>query len=278
MKSLFNLLFAVICIHPVLLRSQPVISSTVMEFTGEDSIGFYGQDITSFNPGPAGEDVVWNFSAREGEVNMQVYFNEGSNCGNKNSYQIIVETPAFFQPFSTTERQMLTDADNFSFCRIGGFELSMIFFTPYTLFKFPMTYNDNYLSEFNGHCDDGIFGDIGDFNGYSEATVDGYGTLILPGGIFEDVLRVKVVDSLGCNYSIMSSYWWFKEGYKGPLFRCIVTESGFNESIFVAEAGAALPLTTIDDQEDNQLIISPNPASCILNIISGNFNEYAIYD
>lgn len=255
------------------LSSQPIISFDVMLPSDGDSINYFCDTISGFDPGPAGEAVIWDFSSIASGPNLTNYF-WAASCGNIGSTEE-------FTPFGiggpwlswwgstwgTTERQIIVDDSSFSFCWIGGLEFQMNFDEPFKVFRFPLTYGLENMSSFTGLCDDGIFeeGAPDPFAGSSNMIVDGYGTLILVTGVFTDVLRVKVVDDISCNYGQIESYYWFKEGITYPLFKYLKNINDNAEFEFVRQNDPVI-VPILDIQPD--ISVYPNPADEFL-IVDG---------
>jgi hypothetical protein len=165
-----------------------------------------------------------------------------------------------------------------------------IYSDPETELVFPMTFedtfDDTYISSFSQ------FGVTTYTNGTIRGEADGYGTLVLPNGTFDEVIRVKIVDEsvdstdlgLGIVEKIIStstSYFWYSSVHPGPL--CI---HEYSEGIQVAIV-EGLPNDTIAIDPDTsfsfdptattssvefyqtdafELIASPNPFSSNLDL------------
>ena len=279
MKQFFSSFFIFLSISGF---SQPVITSNVMLPVAGDSIQYYAALATGFDPGPAGEDVNWDFSSYTGEPTMEIKFEESNDCGVfgtwLNMYNVDTQWMDWWGESSahTSERWFAVDDSSFSFCKIGGFEFEMNFNEPYTQMIFPATFGTENTSNYTGGCENGIFGsDPLPFIGSSGMFADAYGTLTLATGIYTDVLRIKVIDSIGCDYGQVDSYYWFKEGVKGPLFKYTKNYSWGYEYIF--ERKEAVGITGV---QNNEIYINvyPNPAVNYLIIEGINSGIAEIYN
>jgi hypothetical protein len=103
--------------------------------------------------------------------------------------------------------------------------------TPVVLMKYPFVYGDSLSAPYNGEY---IYFSEHRFRwGSNTVKADGKGTLILPAGTFNDVLRVKYIrteiDSFEAGFKtekLFTEYKWYKDGYKFPLFEILYEESG----------------------------------------------------
>ncbi len=262
--------------------SQPVINSDVMMPVGNDSVIYHGALATDFDPGPDGADVFWDFSTYTGEPTMELRFDESNDCGTMGTYHYVYE-PGYQwldwwgeSSMHTSERWFTTDESSFSFCKIGGLEFEMNFNAPFTQLIFPLTYGTENASNFTGTCFYG-FGttDTFPFSGSSAMLADAYGTLSLASGIYPDVLRVKVIDTMGCDYGRVDSYYWFKEGIKGPLFK--YTKDYLWSYEYMFERKDAADVTGIENNELH-LNMYPNPAAHYLIVSGLNSGAAEIYN
>lgn len=272
MKNLLSLFLSITTVYGF---SQPVINSDVMTPEIGDSIQYHGQTVVDFDPGPTGEDVTWDFSGIAGDENSTILFTSGYYCGDLTTHQNL-DAEEFTEHIPnlwgqlllpTTERRFTSTETSFSFCWIGGLEFGMDFDEPFTYFTFPLSYGLENMSLLTGLCNWGIYeiGDPDPFTGSSNMVVDGYGTLVLSTGVYSDVLRVKVIDNIGCGYGEVDSYYWFKEGYKGPLFIYSKENNLGYEDAFVRLNG---PEYLGIDETSIDISVYPNPAGNFL-IIKG---------
>jgi len=135
--------------------------------------------------------------------------------------------------------------------------------------RFPFTYTDTYTDNFSV-----TFTNQGTtFNraGTITVTADGYGTLILPDGTLNDVLRVHVVEEYTDNYTLggvpntisyySDIYLWYKPGTHFPVLAFTDLESDISSNQYGVYH---YPGTVgIDEKQNTNITIAamPNPAS-----------------
>jgi hypothetical protein len=99
---------------------------------------------------------------------------------------------------------------------------------PKTTLTFPFTFNSSVSDDYEGIEELGISSIVTHFNGISTTTADAYGSVMLPGGSFDDVLRLKLVtkntDSTDLGANIIeklvvttTTYIWYSPEYHSPL-------------------------------------------------------------
>jgi len=146
---------------------------------------------------------------------------------------------------------------------------------PIDYLHFPFTYNDSYTDNFDGNfVSQGIqFYRSGSVN----VSADAYGTLILPYGTINDVIRVKVEETYSDEYTYLGStdfiyystviYIWFKPGLQTYLFNLSTISSGTTNS----EYGSYTDINTVGVENIDVLSGSfnmyPNPANNETNLI-----------
>lgn len=102
---------------------------------------------------------------------------------------------------------------------------SAVYDDPQTLFTYPFTYNTVVTDNFS--CTTAVGTYTLEKTGTWKATGDGYGTLLLPTGTYNDVLRIKIEsythdDYIGATtiYELETiEYWWVRATSKAPLFK-----------------------------------------------------------
>lgn len=272
MKKIITLLLVITSIN---CFAQPTISSSVAGEVG-DEFSFTIVNTTDFDPGPAGENVTWDFSGI-------------ATSGTASNYTLITaEATGQAGTFPGANTASDYGSDTYAFFKISPSEYSIYgVYTPVTVISysdpeeivvFPLTYGttneDDLYSEF--------FSGIETIrSGSNELLGDGYGTLILPSGTYTNVLRMKLQEDYsdeGVDFPItieynFESYYWFKEGVKGPLFQYNYQEvvSGIptvNESYQINNNMEEVAIQSNLTSSDVKLF--PNPASEVLNLYASN--------
>lgn len=223
-------------------------SNDPYEITAKDNnprIGdsFFKKQIDYIDPGDAGENVVWNFSnvnviidkysvsydAPPLDNGVYIMGNERFTAKDYPANSFIV----YLENNTTMYYYQLKD----NFLQSIGHEnpAVILHYNPRMILELrPMKYNDYYKQEYKSK---GLYS--GSVNiatkGYTEVSADGYGTIILPDGTFENALRVKwtqiikdvpidggamlgTPEEIEKNTRIFTTYKWYVKGYRYPVF------------------------------------------------------------
>lgn len=208
------------------LYPQITIGNGHMWAIGDHGVAHMVGDTTGVNPGNSGANQTWNFS--------------NINIGSDSIVANVVNpnTTPYFSYFPTSNIAMITGGYNYytisdgDMNMIGSVDGTLpdqkitIFSDPELYLRIPFTYNstftDNYFATFAFS-----FGDTGIKRGIVTKTADSWGTIILPGGTFNNVLRIHTIsdetDSVIAPYPhverrIGHEYSWYSSQYKNPLF------------------------------------------------------------
>ena len=138
--------------------------------------------------------------------------------------------------------------------------------------RFPITFNDTFNDAFAGSVN--LAGTVLPRNGNLTVTAEGYGTLTTPAGTFQNVLKLKTVETanpLTLYSETTTTYDWLQEGTRFPLLRMTrrVTLVGTMYSSFYLNAGLG---TNEELAAKVNLQVFPNPAFSEINI---RFNNQA---
>ena len=219
-------LFITALLLPLLTWAQPVFNATdVLPQQGEN-YGAQAFDASGIFPGPSGANQSWDFSTLQSlgtEVTQVVdpaTTPHGSDYGDAN---LAVGEDSSFLYYKGS-------ASAFEFYGLTTNENSAVYTDPEEHLIFPLTYGTSNTDVFNGIGRATIsgFGQLSTFRyGTGQMEADGYGTLILPTGTYNDVLRVKFVsmqtDSVSLFFidsvvnTTITSYQWLKAGTHAPL-------------------------------------------------------------
>jgi len=219
--------------------AQAPITSSINPSVGFSSFS-KAADTTGVVPGPAGANQTWNFSlnvtglavpssvipaAGTAFASSFPTANLASNAGN-GSY-------AYF----------LADNSQYTFLGIGTTNYVDVYTDPETYFSYPLNYNVPQTDNFAGNYsyDDGSGGTIHmTHTGTHTATYDGYGTLIVNGHTFNNVVRIKNVDDITYTSDIPSSstshseaYLWLQPNSPEALLSISSNVSDFGSGIVI---------------------------------------------
>jgi hypothetical protein len=190
-KTLLTLLVASFALP---LFAQPTITSTSFDF-GKTTRYFTTNDSVNPNIVPPANNVTWDYRFLTARAQDSILFSKKTNSSFASSFPLaneVIEEYTAWMASRAVERHNYKDSQ--VYLAYGGVFLpsSTYYYKPFQmLFKFPFVYN----SAFN----DSLYGIV---------TYDGYGSLQLPGGTFNNVYRTKTIDSI--SPSIMHyTYNWF---------------------------------------------------------------------
>ncbi len=283
-----NYFLIVLLCTAIFVKAQPTVTSSIAGGIG-DVISLSEVDATGFDPGAAGADVTWDFTG----ITLT-----GLTSGYTLVDPAVTGVAASFPGANVAGE---TGGGNYAFFKITTSEftnygaytptVTASYSDPETLYTFPLTYNatgsDNLYCEFTSGYDFVRSGSV-------SFTVDGYGTLKLPSGNYNNVLRLLVHETysdeaVGLPVTIdydFNNYYWVMEGTIGPVFEYMdmtittggfpsATEAAYVNADIVVPTGIELPAIT------GTVSIYPNPAADIIYIAgasSATASSVAIYD
>lgn len=238
--------------------AQPIINQT--NIPDNLTFRYYLADAETFDAGPAGADQTWDFSGL------------GITEGAALDFTLSAGTPYAATYPSATHVRHLTSGTNqmWQYLKSSDEKLEVVaevnpgvstmnYTNPRTVIEFPYTYER-------------VFSDIfstGQGSRSMNATYDAYGTLILPFGTYENVVRQKIM------ITGQIDYIW----YNADPFYAII------ETAFSNDRVALLENTTLGVKANSaQLALTtyPNPAEEVLHVklpgfIDGNAT-FQMYD
>ena len=192
------LLCLILITYTLSSQAQITIDQSITPQFGDAWTVKYYNDV-GFSEGPSGANQTWDFSTLELDGALDINFeildpSEVLGTENFPTATFVWHIPAF-------EIYEFYESTPDSISLVGGLNISngeIDFMTVYTdpedAIRLPMTYNDSYdyFSQYNQF----LFGNLlNTENRNGQFEVDAYGTLITPVGTYEDVLRVKIVET-----------------------------------------------------------------------------------
>lgn len=192
------------------------------------------KDIQFVEPGHSGANQVWDFTA--------IQFTEKNPVTS-----FLPSTAETLEGISNSNLSISDDGYNYfmnssenTLEELGYVNktknMTMVYSNPVLKMKYPFSYGDTYSDEFAGVA----FFDKTyriDFTGDYTATADGYGTLLMPNLILENVMRVKSVkkgiqvNPCGNIKINIVKYSWYAEGYRYPVMVITIVENTPNNSM-----------------------------------------------
>jgi hypothetical protein len=238
------------------------------------------------NPGPAGENQVWDFSASEFFITQSGYFADPQST----SFASIHPNADLV---SVTFDEGVSNYDFYKFEQDGvyvvGFEIqtsSIARSTVYSDFRkdlsSPMQYQESYTdSAFYQTESTGLSPFTSEGSTEYVVNVDGYGTLITPSDSYENVLRLHTMETTLLTVFpesgetdfleiIVENYFWIIDGYPIPVFSTTErTVNGQSTSSF-ARYISGITLTSENFENLPGVSLYPVPAVDFVNLDMGN--------
>jgi hypothetical protein len=240
--------------------------------------------------GPSGNGVVFDFTRLDNSSIDTLRIQDPSNTGNGASFAtsniatVQGMNVEFLTQGASGVEKVVTSLD------IAGAATDVVYDNPETYWNYPITMSDFYLDTYSAET---VIGGLATYsiNGSGAGVVDAYGSLILPEGTIDNVLRVKVIKSYSQALTILTEitdlgsnddtlYYFFAEGFHLPILTLSKSVGGFLDastySYFVN------PALFVNVNEKDVISAYPNPCSSnqinfsnLLNFIGG---ELKIFD
>lgn len=250
-KNYLILLFA-----SVSAFAQPIINPSNITLGVASEVFIAETD--GFDPGSAGPNKTWNFS---GLTMVSVGTSATTDPAGKpgaNTFPTAnfcsadtSEPPSSFVYFRHDAQKMELLGE--LYVGIGTVNYNA---NPKTYLEFPYTYNKVITDTYKAALDD----DATSFT----TTYDAYGTLILPFGTYQNVIRQKIVENG------QTDYIWF---HVSPFFPIIQTALA-DGAMGILKTPSVLATAHFD--QSSAFTVSPNPSSGIFNITLTNVREAQI--
>lgn len=286
---LFLMISALCFLKPVM--GQPTITSANMYAPG-DVLTLQSADTTGITEGAAGANQTWNFA------NLQ-------NMGAATTQSIVAASgTTYFSDFPAADIAIDAGGNTFSYLDISGndvYELGFgsasltLKYTDAQKFQtFPVTYNTSFTDNLVGSYMVGPF--LDNRTGDVSFVADGYGTLILPTGTINNVLRMKYIQNFtdvqeiggGNTVTTLSNtvtYYWMTPGNKNALMDIsyvTTTVIGFSTHLKTVYYYPGSVSTGNLLSPNANLQIFPNPASdkvnLSLNLDKGGLVKLSLYN
>jgi hypothetical protein len=227
------------------INAQPIINSLNLP-TNFEANAFYGGNPGGFDVGSSGSNVTWDYSSL---IILEV-----------GTYKTIpVAGSTYSSNFPTSNlcfKQTYFGSDFFFYHKQSSTKLEMLSFgyniaagsgysyttNPKTLFEFPFVFNTSFIDSYQSQSDPNPISDT--------IIYDAFGTLIMPFGTYNNVIRKKISLSDGTiNYS-----WW----NSNPLYPILEADNVEN-NIYIYQ-----PTLVSNNKElvfESEISISPNPTN-----------------
>lgn len=288
MKKL-SLLFLISLIINLSAIAQITFDSKHFPIVG-DVYTTYNVDTAGILPGTSGANQVWDFSnIKVGKTAKVMKFQDTSASKITRNYE----------PFNPSlcawdsSEIYIFNKDSIGFYLVAIYDTTkkteFVYVKQLQMMRAPMVYNDVFSSNFI--CDDSQNTNLFAMgNGTTELNADAYGTIKLPSGTYNDVIRVKqtmkskflnaaATDTI--SKSITTTYDWYDSKNKLPIFTIEITYTSIPALSIEKEIKISSAVMTNIEKIANKETVSiyPNPAKDIVNIIvNDNKSSLNIYN
>ena len=245
-----------IALLPISSYSQPVITSSVFPPDGS-ILELVGRNQVDVQENNIGANITWDFSQLDIPTDtLNLFFDESEGSAydslfpEANKVSII-----FFGQDSSFQYHSLTDFEwELQGSAFGSTPTLLAYSNAETITKFPVTFEDTWIDSFAFK-----FGssDI-EFMGTGIYEVDGYGTLILPNGTYDNVIRIhKIWSTPGWNDEV-HKYFYYSPDYYYSLLRMNKNEA---DTYYQTNPISIVTSSIEEDHKPDKVKISPNPIS-----------------
>lgn len=247
MKKIYTLLF-VSCI---------VISANAQFLMKSDShilkVGdeHYFNITNNVDAGANGAACVWNFSKLETSSQLTSYMYDVAKTGNSLD---IPEANTVLEEFGVKFFFKSTGSIMEQYGTVSGNTITK-YDKPFVKMVFPFEYGDVYSGDFSGIIEGPNFKQPIEGNYSLEA--DAYGTLIIPTGIYNNVIRIKTYKEeyskgSSCNCGVVS-YKWYSKDIRYPLLTIIQSQNSNGTTTIRTAYYSKFKLNEIIEKEDVNL-------------------------
>jgi hypothetical protein len=278
----------ILCNVLLMIISAPVFAQPTLTATSCNPVpgeSFYGHycETAGVDKGASGTSVTWDLS---GLVTLSMDTTSFIACSSSTTCDTFPGSN-LVSPQSGDYAYYVADANKFGFNGYSQSGANEYFSDPQASIMYPMTYGDVKVDTF-------VSAQPG-FQYYSHGIdsffADAYGTLKLPSGVYNNVLRVHVLiyetDSAATTTTQVDKYksevyFWYKAGFHYPLAMMSYDTSGTGTNVPVILDAVYYPFSTagvslVENQAAN-VQVYPNPATDLvhLNVSLANGGQVSI--
>jgi hypothetical protein len=218
----------------------------------------------SVDPGPSGQNVLWDFSAIT--THSSIVKNYSAQAVTTTTYpaaNVALASSVNDVAYLNSSTSLLEYyGGNISVGLVTG---SLNYTTPAIYAAYPMTYNTSTNSPVSGTVNIPSLSLNASFTGNSSLLVDGSGTISLPGSVsFSNTLRVVTAQTLNVTSIIATAtvvqvnYQYYVDGIKEPVFS--VSTATADVSSF---AGSSTNTQTFVTRHSNPVVTPPTPTNTV---------------
>ncbi len=280
MKKILLLLVSFVCTNAI---AQPILTATNTNPVGGETYKFKDRNNEYIgNETATGINYTWDFS------NLDT-INIDNRDGNMTSTSVsnIFEFKLNNSFAGISEYGLGAYPNRLEITNAKTFVSPTISFQDNKLLDYPFTYGDSFTNNWTGT---GTSGPSFTSHGSTVVRADGYGTLKLPSGTYNDVLRVKVYnaryDTLDVNnsivgYQIDTIFRWYLPDVHWPVLETTTTTAiDITQSQVTYRKNTRfmenIPTSINGLLKNEEVIVYPNPTNkeFVLSIEDGHLNNY----
>jgi len=253
----------------VTLFSQPTITSANMYAAGDELL-IQPADTTGVVPGPLGANQTWDFSGitNDGALTTQTV--------------VLASATPYASSFTGSDIAIDAGGGNYGYFDINGDDIfetgfaSAAIVAPYSdpqkFISYPFTYTTSFTDALAANFE--INGYENNRTGTVNFLVDGYGTLLLPGKTYTDVLRIQYTQNITdvlhfgpitlTTTTASTTYIWMIEGNKNALMDISYISTSVSGNTINTKSVYYYPGATSTEDvvvKENSIELFPNPAS-----------------
>lgn len=242
---------------PLYSMAQLTLDASYNFDAGDSYTQHINMGLSGVQPGSAGANVTWDFSAygtaNTAPVNLQAA--SSSNYPDADVYFSQSGSQSFF---STTPQALGYYGNSNS---LG----TLVYTNAEEQVRYPLTYGDSYTDYKVGN--NIVAGQVQDLTGTITVSADGYGTLITPAATYANTLRLQLIrrDTFRSQGQVSSTvtdtfYYWYAENIDFTV--ATLFGSGQQRTFNYIEAQP----TSTSVVEEQSLRLYPNPATSFLQV------------
>ena len=199
MKKVYTnipLMFILFLWTSLLFAQAPKISGGINDMIGQQ-LKIIEAQISNVDQGESGKNAVWNFNNLHEKAQHSVFFIKASNAPNSSKFPgstiAVRYNPEVGLGSLQAKYEFYSESDNGLILRglVNNIDELLTYTDAQTLLTYPFTYQSNNADDFKAAYSLSTGIDVTE-DGSINTVADAYGTLNLPYGTFEEVLRVKI--------------------------------------------------------------------------------------
>jgi hypothetical protein len=181
----------------------------------------------SVTQGPAGEDVLWDFSQVSTDKSEPIAIISNNDDAFEKA-DILYSQQSTYSYFTTAQ-------DNFTYMGFRTSSVTLVHSDGEDQVRFPISYGDSYTDSAYATLDG--FGMVADRKAEVAVTADGWGTLITPDTTYPSALRIQIIRTYEDFYNNISQgvitdsiYYWYTDNIAFPVVTYFSSGEGYEKS------------------------------------------------